>query len=205
VAISAILTHVTAPPHEQLIRRILGSNYLELKLRRLVIDEKDHTTEVKVSVLENNEQSTEVEGKGVGVLDALHHGLLARYAREYQSLNSIQLVGFTVAADIEATKKAQAGVDAVGRVTIDMRNSEGKHFTFSDASRSVTISIARATLGMVQHFVNAERAFVTLHNARRDALARNREDLVARYTAEMALVVESTSYADVIENIRKEL
>ena len=44
-----------------------------------------------------------------------------------------------------------------------------------------------------------------LHNARRDALARGREDLVARYTAEMAEVVESTSYAQVIENIRKEL
>jgi hypothetical protein len=28
---------------------------------------------------------------------------------------------------------------------------------------------------------------------------------VSRYTAEMAAVVESTSYAEVIENIRKEL
>lgn len=192
------------PPHEPLIRRILGANFLELKLRRLVIDEHDHTTDVKVSVIENNEQSTEVEGKGVGVLDALFTGLLARYAREYQSLKTIELVGFKVAADIE-TKKAQAGVDAVGRVTIDMRTSEGKHFSFSDASRSVTVSIARATLAIVQYFINAERAFVTLHNARRDALARGREDLVSRYTAEMAQVVESTSYADVIENIRKEL
>ena len=54
-------------------------------------------------------------------------------------------------------------------------------------------------------YFNAERAFLTLHNARRDALARGREDLVARYTAEMAEVVESTSYAEVIANIRKEL
>ena len=90
-------------------------------------------------------------------------------------------------------------------MTIDVTNSEGKHFTFSDASRSVTISIARSVLAMVQFFVNAERAFVTLHNARRDALSRGREDLVSRYTAEMAQVVESTSYAEVIENIRKEI
>src|SRR6185436_14557278 len=58
------------------------------------------------------------------------------------------------------------------RVNLDVTNSEGRHFTFSDASRSVTSSAARVVLAMVQYFVNAERAFVTLHNARRDARAR---------------------------------
>lgn len=195
---------MTQPPHEPLIRRILGTNFLELKLRRLEIVEHDMTSEVKMTVLEG-EQPAEVEGKGIGVMDAIYAGLLDRYGREYQSLKSIELVSFKVASDVAETKKGQAGVDAVGRVTIDMRNSEGKHFSFSDASRSVTISVARATIAIVQFFLNAERAFMTLHNARRDALARGREDLVARYTAEMAQVVESTSYAEVIENIRKEL
>ena len=60
-------------------------------------------------------------------------------------------------------------------------------------------------IAAIEYFVNAERAFLTLHNARRDAASRGREDLVARYTAEMAEVVEATSYADVIANIRKEL
>jgi hypothetical protein len=182
---------------------VLGTNYFELKLVRHAIEEGDHTTTCKVSVLEGD-QTVEVEGKGVGVVDATYNGLLDRYAREYQSLKTIQLTGFQVAADLE-TKKAQAGVDAVGRVTLDVTNSEGRHFTFSDKSRSVTISITRAVLAVVGYFVNAERAFVMLHNARRDALARGREDLVSRYTAEMAEVVESTSYAEVIETIRKEL
>jgi hypothetical protein len=194
----------TPPPHEPLIRRVLGSQFLELKLTRLVVEELDGSTAVKVS-LQEGDQPVELEGKGVGLLDALYTGLLARYAREYQSLKTIQLIGFKVAADIEATKKAEAGVDAVGRVTIEMRNSEGKQFSFTDSSRSVISSMARGVIAIVQHFLNAERAFVTLHNARRDALARGREDLVARYTAEMAEVVESTSYAEVIENIRREL
>ena len=193
----------TPSPHEPLIRRVLGTNFLELRLRKLLITEHDMTSEVKMAISEGGD-AFDVDGKGIGVVDALFDVLLARYAREYQSLKTIQLIGFKVAADIE-TKKAQAGVDAVGRVTIDVTNSEGKHFTFSDASRSVTISITRAVLAMVQFFVNAERAFVTLHNARRDALSRGREDLVSRYTAEMAQVVESTSYAEVIENIRKEI
>jgi hypothetical protein len=191
------------PPHEPLIRRVLGAHFLELKLHRLAIEELDGGSSIRLEILEG-EQPALVESRGVGLVDALYAGLLDRYAREYQSLKSIQLTSFQVAADIE-TKTVQAGVDAVGRVTLDVTNSEGRQFSFSDASRSVTSSTARAVLAMVQYFVNAERAFLTLHNARRDALARGREDLVSRYTAEMALVVESTSYAEVIANIRREL
>ena len=190
--------------HEPLIRRVLGANYLELGLVKLAIEEQpDAGTAVKVTVKEG-ESPVDVEGKGVGVVDAFYNALLSRYAREYQSLKTIQLVGFKVDADIQ-TKKASAGVDAVGKVTLDVTNSEGRHFTFTDASRSVTTSTARSVLACVQYFINAERAFLTLYNARRDALTRGREDLVARYTAEMAEVVEATSYAEVIANIRKEL
>lgn len=194
---------MTHPPHEQLIRKVLGANFLELKLARLAFEELESGSVVKVTVLEGD-TPVDVEGKGVGVVDGLYNALLDRYARDYQSLKSIQLTGFHVAADIE-TKKAQAGVDAIGRVTLDVTNSEGLHFSFADASRSVTSSSARAVLAMVQYFVNAEKAFLTLYNARRDALARGREDLVSRYTAELAEVVQSTSYAEVIANIRKEL
>jgi len=158
---------------------------------------------VQVSIKEGAD-IVDVEGKGVGMVDALYSAMLGRYAREYQSLKTIELAGFRVAADMES-KKAQAGVDAVGRVTLDVTNSEGRHFTFTNASRSVVNSTACAVLAAVEYFVNAERAFLTLHNARQDAQARGREDLVSRYTAEMAEVVEATSYADVIANIRKQL
>lgn len=190
--------------HEQLIRRVLGTNFLQLSLVKLQIEEDTADgASVKVTVKEGDTM-VDAEGRGVGVVDALYSAMLGRYAREYQSLNTIALKGFSVAADMES-KKAQAGVDAVGRVTLEVTNSEGRHFTFTDASRSVVSSTARAVIAAIEYFVNAERAFMTLHNARRDAASRGREDLVARYTAEMAEVVEATSYADVIANIRKEL
>jgi hypothetical protein len=189
--------------HEPLIRRVLGANFLQLALAKLKIEEDGDGASVQVALTEGD-QIVEVEGRGVGVVDALYSAMLDRYAREYQSLKTIELAAFVVAADMES-KKVQAGVDAVGRVTLDVTNSEGRHFTFSDASRSVVTSTARAVIAAVQYFVNAERAFLTLHNARRDALSRGREDLVARYTAEMAQVVEATSYAEVIANIRKQM
>jgi hypothetical protein len=188
--------------HESLIRRVLGTNFLQLSLVKLSVEE-DGAASVKVTVAEGD-QRVEAEGKGVGMVDALYAALLDRYSREYQSLKTISIAGFAVAADMES-KKALAGVDAVGRVTLDIKNSEGRHFTFTDASRSVLNSTAKVVIAAVEYFANAERAFVTLHNARRDALARGREDLVSRYTAEMAEVVEATSYADVIANIRKEI
>jgi hypothetical protein len=196
---------VNSPDHDQLIRRVLGDNFLELRLLRLVLDEvPDDGTTVKLTVGERGDAAVDVEGRGVGAVDAMYAGLLDRYGREYQSLKTLRLTGFHVAAEME-TKKAQAGADAVGKVTLDVTNSEGKHFSFTHASRSMILSTGIAVLAMVQYFVNAERAFLTLHNARRDALARGREDLVARYTSEMAEVVESTSYAEVIASIRKEL
>ncbi len=190
--------------HEALIRRVLDGNYLPLVVVHLTIDEEPGATAtVKVKVKEGD-ATIDVEGTGVGVVDAIYNGLLARYGREYQSLKTIQIVGFHLTADM-GSKKRQDGVDAVGKVTLDVTNSEGRHFGFTDASRSVTTSSARAVLACVEYFVNAERAFLTLYNARRDAASRGREDLVARYTAELSEVVEATSYAEVIANLRKEL
>jgi hypothetical protein len=190
--------------HEELIRKVLGANFLQLGLVKLTVDEDAGTSTTVKAKISEGDTTIEVEGKGVGVVDALYSGVIDRYGREYQSLKTIQIVGFHLTADMES-KKAQAGVDAVGKVTLDVTNSEGRHFTFHDTSRSITTSSARAVLQCVQYFLNAERAFLTLYNARRDAMARGREDLVARYTAELAEVVESTSYAEVIANIRKEL
>jgi hypothetical protein len=86
-----------------------------------------------------------------------------------------------------------------------VRNSDGKVFGFFDSSRSIATSTARAVIAAVEYFVNAERAFITLYRSRQDARERNRDDLVTRYTEELAEVVKSTSYTEVIDNIKREL
>jgi len=58
---------------------------------------------------------------------------------------------------------------------------------------------------LLEYFINAERAFVTLYRCRQDARDRQRDDLVTRYTAEMAEIVKSTSYSKVVEEIKKQL
>jgi len=50
----------------------------------------------------------------------------------------------------------------------------------------------------VEHFLNAERAYVALLAALRDAGERDRQDLVTRYTRELSEVVRCTSYTDLL-------
>lgn len=188
----------------ELIRRILGTGYMELRLVRLHTDEgPDRPSKVTVEVTENGASAT-IEGEGAGPVDALWGGLIARYSKEYQSLKSLQLAGFLVSAQLE-TKRRKAGLDATVTVEVAVNNSEGRRFAFHDESRSVMVSAACNVIAIAEYFVNAERAFVTLSHARRDAVARGRHDLVQRYTAELAEVVKSTSYADIIEALRREL
>jgi hypothetical protein len=197
---------VTNIPAEnlELIRRILGDGYLELRLAKLQTEEvPELATRVSVELTERGVTQS-IEGEGVGPMDALWGALIGRYAREYQSLKSITLAGFHVSAAIES-KRRKAGLDALAKVEIAVVNSEHRRFDFTDESRSVTASAARCVIAVVEYFVNAERAFVMLSHARKDAIARGRHDLVTRYTAELSEVVKSTSYAEVIESLRKEL
>jgi hypothetical protein len=137
-------------------------------------------------------------------VDATFNALLDRYGVEYQSIKSIEVVAFNVEARLD-TKTDKVGVDSMGCVTLGVHNSEGKLFEFTDESRSISRSSARAVLAAVEYFVNAERAFITLHRARMDAKERRRDDLIVRYTRELAEVVKSTSYTEVIENMKKDL
>jgi hypothetical protein len=191
--------------NSDLIRRVLAEGYLELQLARLVIDETaDSSCAVVVEATDTQGGKYRVEGKGRGAVDAIFQAMLDRYAQEYQSLKSIELANFTVEARMD-TKEEKSGVDAVASVLIEVRNSEGKLFAFMDESRSIAFSSARAVLAVVEYFLNAERAFITLYKSRKDAQDRHRDDLVARYTHEMSEVVKSTSYAEIIENIKKEM
>lgn len=194
-----------SPENLDLIRRVLGDGYHELTLERLVIDEAPEAScSVVVEAVDTHAGKYRVEGKGRGMVDAIFHAMLDRYAQEYQSLKSIELSNFKVEARLD-TKEQKSGVDAVASVLVEVRNSEGKLFSFTDESRSIATSSARAVLAVVEYFVNAERAFITLYKSRTDAQDRHRDDLVARYTHEMSEVVKSTSYAEVIESIKREL
>lgn len=144
-----------------------------------------------------------IQGEGVGFIDALCAGLLTHYAREFESLKTVQFTGFNVRAKMDTTRVA-TGSDAVGIVALTVRNSEGNLFEFERQGRSLTATALAVVVEAFEHFVNSEKAFITVYRALTDAKERGRADLVSTYTAQLAELVKTTSYTQVIERIRKE-
>lgn len=187
-----------------LIRRVLGDEYLQLNIVKIRLEEvlDTETSRAVVETVDAHGNVQAIEGEGCGMVDAFFSAMMGRYALEYQSLETIELANFSVIARLD-TRNQTRGADSMGEVTIEVRNSEGQLFTFADASRSIATSTARAVVAVCEYFVNAERAFIRLYKSREDAKERNRQDLITRYTRELAELVKSTSYTEVLEGLKK--
>ena len=181
---------------QELIRRVLGDDYVDIKLNELnIVDDMEGTCTVSFS-LKNGHLSG--NSSGSGLVDALWLGVVPHFAREYKSLNTISLDKFTVKTD-------SSGTAAEVEVLLVVRNSSGTLFDFKARSGSLIAATATATTSVVEFFVNSERSYSTVYRALKNARERNRTDLISRYTAELAELVRSTSYSEVIEGIKKEL
>jgi len=91
--------NAVTPGNLDLIRRVLGDAYLSLTLQELTV--KESVVQGTVATVTDQESTNDepvfvTTGKGVGVVDAVFHALLERYAREFGSLHSIELAGFWV-------------------------------------------------------------------------------------------------------------
>ena len=191
----------------ELIRSILKDDYFVPHVETYTISEDVGAgSPCRISVTlrhENHAPGAVIEGEGVGFIDALCAGLLAHYASEFESLKTIQFTGFNVRAKMDTTHRL-TGSDAVGIVALTVRNSEGNLFEFERQGRSLTATALAVVVEAFEHFVNSEKAFITVYRALCDAKERGRSDLTTTYTAQLAELVTTTSYTQIIERIRKE-
>ncbi|MEZ4473880.1 MAG: hypothetical protein R3F60_24440 [bacterium] len=192
----------TAP----LIERVLGRDTLALEVMHYRVaeyvgpDSGCHLT-VTLRHRDDPDQQEVVEARGVGVVDALFHGLVRHFAGRYGSLDTLTFTGFRVQGQME-TAGAPSGLDAEARVEITVQNGHHERLTFEASGRSTLAAALAAVLRLVEHFVNAERAFIVVHRALVDARARRRPDLVERFTAELAMLVDNTSYEDLSRRLK---
>lgn len=189
---------ITVPTRNQeLIKSALGNSYNHIKIENILVRETFKEGELcNVELTLTNGKF--LKGKGVGLVDATFKALQNYYSVEYESLKSIKLSKFEVKAKSE-------GMNAAVEVSLFIKNSFGNVFDFSDTTRSLTASAAHVTAATVEYFINSEKAYVAVHGALMDAKERNRQDLVTRYTSELALLVQSTSYTEVIERLQEQL
>jgi hypothetical protein len=186
---------MSSPKNEALIKRTLGERYVKLEIESLRIeDDMRGFCQVKVQL----SNGLAVVGKGVGQIDAIFDALKTYYRKEYESLHSIELLDLKVALD-RKTKRNQGGTDMECLVSVEVKNSRGKMFWFSNTSRSLASSSAKAVAAAVEFFINSEQAFFTLQEAIKDAEKRDRQDLKTRFLRDLSRLAENTSYAMAIK------
>jgi hypothetical protein len=191
----------------KLVREVLGELYMHLHLSKVnVVEDLDlQTSTITCEVTDTHSgEKLSIQGKGTGPIDAFFKAMVERFSGEFPSLKTIKFRSFAVSAKLE-TGQSTSLTDSKGEVTLQIVNSEDKVFSFRHASRSIVESGLVATLLGLEYFVNSERAFVSIYHALKDARARNRSDLVQRFTDVISTLVQNTSYSEVISRIRSEL
>src|SRR5262245_7133240 len=187
------------------MKEVLKDKFLHLDVLSYDLHENFETGASQISCQVKDQQSGEVltiVGHGAGVLDAFFHGVKDRLAKSFPSLNTIRFSNFELRGEMETGR--DQGTDAEAQVTLGIKNSSGQDFEFHHSSRSILRSGIEATLEAVEYFVNSERAFLVVHAALQDARKKSRSDLVERYTNTLSVLVENTSYSEVIEQKRRE-
>jgi hypothetical protein len=190
---------------EKMVNEVLDGTDLRLKVDRYSLEEDLESGDVRVQCHVHDERTGEqqtIEGRGVGLVDAFFLGLVSRYSQSFPSLKSIRFADFAIKANVD-TGRHTARSDMAATVTLRVANSENREFAFEHSSTSITGSSAAAVVKAVEFFINGERAFVALYGALQHAREQNRPDSVARYTQQMSTIVESTSYSEVIDQIKK--
>lgn len=183
---------MTKLPEENLdlIKKVLGKSYSEINVKSIsVLDDLDSET---CDIVLKLSSGITVEARGVGIVDAIFSGLKSYFSGEFRSLSEIELTKFFAKAKSE-------GTGSEVEVELIIKNSYNKSFVFVDNSNSLITSSTRVSVAVVEYFVNAEKAFFQVFNALNDARDRNREDLVNRFESELSLLVENTSYSDLLK------
>jgi hypothetical protein len=193
---------------DALAREILRDDYLHFRLEKLeIVEDKDGVrAKAELSRSQPDGQSAgehlEIEGAGVGLVDAFFDGIMRRFGDEYPSLRTISVCDFRLGTAFDTAQGRKS--DALAAATLRIKNSEGVEFQFERRTPSVTRSSVRASLDALTFFINSERAYVQLHVAMKDAKERRRSDLVERYRGQMGILVGATSYSEVIEKLRRD-
>ncbi|RAL22148.1 hypothetical protein DL240_09845 [Lujinxingia litoralis] len=189
-----------------LMREILQEDYLTLAIKAYSLEERldQDECQIRFQLEEPGGKLAQVEGRGVGTIDALFRGLRQHLAHDYPSLSSIAFSQFAIQG-LFNSEDGQESSRAWAEATVGIVNSQGREFVFQTRQPSVSRAGIEATVKAAEYFVNSERTYVRLHEILEHYRKEGRTDLVEKYTDLMTQVVQNTSYSEVVERIRAQL
>ena len=191
---------------QSLVREILGEDYRCYGVSKYTLTEDIAVGRANILCHlscrlshDGSDEAFEIEGTGVGMVDALFKGLKTTLSEAYPSLEHIEFVEFGVTGDFTSGSHDTSHSDAQGRVRLAVRNTMDRRFEFESTSLSVSASSVSVVVKAVEHFVNAELAVMRIYDWIEDAQARNRPDLAEKYTHRLADLVQNATYSASIE------
>jgi len=192
---------------EDMVRDVLADEYREFEVTKYVLSEdvREHSATIVCQLRQTGSDNAHaVEGKGVGMIDALFKGLKKTMSHDYPSLDHIHFVDFRIDGDFKSSR-SEDGSDALGRVRLVVENSSGRRFDFESKTLSISASSVDVVVKAVEHFVNAEQAVSKVYSWIQDAKRRQRPDLAETYTHRLASLVHNSSYSESIERLKDSL
>ena len=189
---------------ERMVHEVLGGDYKDYVVSQyqLVEDMRENCARLECVLLDSHSgETSQIEGLGVGLVDALFKGLKRALSEEYPSLDRIHFLDFSVAGDFRSAC-SEDGSDALGHVRLVVENSSGREFVFEAESHSVSASSCDVVVMCVEHFVNAELAVLRIFEWIQEAKERHRPDLVEQYTRRLSELMQNATYSESIERMR---
>lgn len=142
-----------------------------------------------------NEKPVEIEGIGVGLVDAGFNAFVGFFAREYASLSTIRLSDVFFQIDTNHGRSLTLKSKTV--MKLEFENASKNKTLFESKTSSIGLTAINVLSKAMQFYINCEILFKRVKFLLEDAKSRNRSDVASRYQYVLTKVVEVTNYKDV--------
>lgn len=191
---------------ETRVRKICENFWTSLSIGSITLTEdlvqKESHISCTVNLTHRVKSSINIKGSGKGIVDALYSALVRELGKRYISLQGIKFDEFEIRAAIDDTKTP--GSDAACAAKLSVVNARNRRYTFTAEEFSMNAAAITVVKKTIEFFVNAEIAAVKTHQSYKDAMQRQRADLVEKYTLQLAELVNVTCYEDLIRKIKSQ-
>ncbi|MCK6508982.1 hypothetical protein L6R29_03305 [Myxococcota bacterium] len=187
-----------------IMKDVLQENYLHVRLENFRVEERGPQENSQIlSQIRRSDRNDLItlEGEGSGALHGFFVALRDHLSEEFPSVRAIHFT--SIRAESVPNSNRNHPTDAEAEVFLTIRNSYGDELEFRNRSRSLMRATLDCIVDAVEYFVNSEKAYVQIYRALNHYREQGRSDLVDKYTSLLSVVVRSTSYTEVIEQLKK--
>ncbi len=187
------------------IKSVLGNNYVAVVLDdHVTIGEQAGLTEITTNYTINNELIN-ICATGKGFVDALFTGIQSEVCRKYPSINQFCFEEFKVQALLRESKNySHSDAPVLVQMVISCESISTKLLCFEALGDSIISTSMQVCRKAIEFIINAELAVKHLIEIIGN-VPMERQDLIMGYTEELAIIVSTTDYSNVVEKFKKDL